>query len=118
MNNKILIILLCITLIIVSLSGCTETDDEAKWENVEIIKWYEGTYWEVGELMNNGLAYNEDAKFYMINGTAQNLASKGLKNVIIWVTYYDINNTLLWEDGVLSNDIAQNQTVPPPQIFP
>ncbi|MHA2309160.1 MAG: FxLYD domain-containing protein [Candidatus Heimdallarchaeaceae archaeon] len=110
MNKKILIIFLILTLLIVGFSGCTETEVEPQWENVEIIRWYEGTYWEAGRIMNNGLIYNEDAKFYKVNGTAINQASKGLRNVIIWVKYYDINNTILWEDGVLQNSVAQNQT--------
>ena len=110
MNKKLLMISIAITLLIVGLIGCIETDNSARWENVEIINWYEGTYREVGVLMANGLVYHEDAKFYMVNGTAQNQASKGLKNVIIWVKYFDINNTLLWDDGVLRNDIAHNKT--------
>jgi hypothetical protein len=111
MNKKILIILTSIMLLMVVLSGCNETEnDNGNLDEVEIIEWYEGTYWEAGRLMYNGLSYNENALLYMVNGTARNLANQVLNSVIIWVKYYDINNTLLWEDGILENGVGINET--------
>ncbi len=113
MRKKLLFIIIFFMLLAIGLSGCFETNnntDNGVKNYVEIVEWYQGTYKEIGKILYNDLVYNESARLYIVNGTARNNAQKTLYSVIIWVKYYDVNNTLLWEDGLLANGKAHNQT--------
>ncbi len=113
MDIRIVTTAIVLLLLVVGLSGCTQINDNTNTDlgnKVELVKWYNGTYEEVGKIMYNGFVYDESAKFYLVNGTARNIADTSIKTVIIHVKYYDINNTLLWDDGLLDNGIAPNKT--------
>ena len=109
MYKKIILIPLVLILIIASIfTGCIQLDgniDTSLENKVEIVKWYNGTYFAIGNLYSNGFVYHEDAKLYIVNGTAKNNASRQIKTVTIHVKYYDINDNLLWDDGILENGI-------------
>ncbi len=112
MNKKIMIIVIVFLLLAVNLSGCIGTDDDAEWaeDKVEIVSYSIVTYESVGEKMANGFVYHEDARFYMIKGTAKNIAGKMLDRVTITVTFYDSNNTFLREESTPVSDVEKDYT--------
>ncbi len=95
-----MIIVIIFLILAVNLSGCIGTDDDTDWaeDNVEIISYSIVTYKSAEEKMANGFVYHEDAKFYMVKGTAKNIAGKMLDIVTITVKFYDSNNTFLREE--------------------
>ena len=115
MNKKMLITAIALMLLTIGLSGCNEingnTDTTIGNNVVQIINWYNGTYKAVNNLYANGFVYREDMDLlYIVNGTAKNNASQEIRVVTIHIKYYDINNTLLLDDGILENGIKPGQT--------
>lgn len=112
MNKKLLIIVIVLLLLSVGLSGCNGIDDGAGWaaDKVEIVSYSIVTYKLVEEKMANGFVYHEDAKFYMVNGTARNIAGKMLDKVTITVKFYDSNNIFLREESVPVYDVEDECT--------
>ena len=102
-------ILILISLILtISLGGCIETDDDRVEDNVEIVSYSIVTYKSAEEPIANGFVYQEDAKFYLVKGTAKNIGRQTLDIVTITVKFYDINNTFLREEGSPVFDVEKN----------
>lgn len=113
-KNMLVVIVIFVLMSAIGFSGCIQSDNNANniGNKVEIINWYNGTYIAVDDLLANGFVYDEQAKLYIVNGTAKNNADRQIKTVIIHVKYYDINNNLLWEDSLLENGIPPGETWP------
>lgn len=106
MNKKLLIIVTVFLLLAVGLSGCNEVGDDAEWaDKVEIVSYSITTYKSVEEKMADGFVYHEDARFYMVKGTARNIAGRMLDIVTITVKFYDINKSFLREESTPEYDV-------------
>lgn len=119
MNNKILVPLILLMLIMVILSGCNELDSgndkqSGNTDKVKIVDYRIETYsyenfidrfnYDTHTKVADELSYDKLGEFgyYNVNGTIKNVAGKKLNEIVIIVTFFD-------KDGIFIN--SRNATV-------